>query len=182
MLSLKGLHDDMLQNDITFCFTGFMSEEMILGVGKTLRHKIELEELDKRASRDLFSIFIEMTQNVIRYSAKNQIDNKDPVEIDLRYGALSIGEKDNRKFVACGNLVHDEHVERLRNSLSYIQSLSQQELKQHFKECLKKDVPETSKGAGVGFIEIARRAKHGFEFHFEEATNDNHFFTLTAYI
>ncbi|MDV7338914.1 SiaB family protein kinase [Terasakiella sp. A23] len=182
MLSLKSLHDEMLQDGVNFCFTGFMSEEMILGVGQTLKKKFELEEMDKKTSRDLFSIFIEMSQNVVRYSAKNQAQDVDPITIDLRYGALSIGEKDGHKFIACGNLICNEHASRLENNLNEIRKLDAAELKALFKEKLRNETPEYSKGAGVGMIEIARRARKGFDFSFEDANESKKFFTITAYI
>ena len=182
MPSLKSLHDEMLNDGVNFCFTGYMSEEMVLGVGKTLKQKFELEEVDRKTSRDLFSIFVEMSQNVIRYSAQNQTQQSDPVTIDLRYGALSIGEKDGQRFIACGNLICREHAPRLMKNLEEIREMSQAELKTLFKDKLRGETPEGSKGAGVGMIEIARRARKGFDFTFEDACEDRQFFTITAYL
>jgi len=181
-MNLQSLHNDMLNDGISFCFTGYMSEDMLLGIGNTLRKKFEVDALDKRTSMGMFSVFVEMVQNVIRYSAENQVVENDPTIIDLRYGILSIGEKDGRYFVACGNLISKQDVERLEKNLSHLQELDAGELKRLFKDSLKGDVPEGSKGAGVGFIEIARRAKHGFDFSFETTTDETEFFTITAYL
>ena len=167
---------------LSFCFTGYMSEEMLLGIGNTLRKKFEVDELDKTTSMSMFSVFVEMVQNVIRYSAENQANEGDPPLIDLRYGILSIGKKDERNFVACGNLIDKSDVGRLTENLSRLQGMDNKELRKLFQDSLKDEVPEGSKGAGVGFIEIARRAKHGFEFGFEPAGDDREFFTITAFL
>jgi len=181
-MHLQSIHNDMLKDGISFCFTGFMSEDMLLGIGNTLKKKFEIDYLDKTTSMNMFSVFVEMVQNVIRYSAENQMDDADPTVIDLRYGILSIGEADGRYFVACGNLINQCDVERLSDNLSRLQTLDHDEVRRLFKESLKSDVPEGSKGAGVGFIEIARRARHGFDFKFEDAGEDRAFFSIAAYL
>ena len=181
-MQLQSIHNDMLDGGISFCFTGYMSEEMLLGIGNTLKKKFEVDDLDRTTSMSMFSVFVEMVQNVIRYSAENQADDNDPAVIDLRYGILSIGKKDDRNFVACGNLVDKNDVARLSRNLSRLQEMDKKDLRRLFRESLKDEVPEGSKGAGVGFIEIARRAKHGFEFGFEAAEDDREFFTISAYL
>lgn len=181
-MHLQNIHNHMLADGISFCFTGYMSEDVVMGIGNTLRKKFQVDALDKTTSMSMFSVFVEMVQNVIRYSAENQTDDLDPAVIDLRYGILSIGVRDGQNFVVCGNLINDKDVDRLSRNLSHIQSLERKELRQLFKDTLKDEVPEGSKGAGVGFIEIARRAKHGFEFDFQPATEGKKFFTISAYL
>jgi hypothetical protein len=179
---LQKIHSDMLAEGISFCYSGYLSEDILLGIGNTLRKKFELDLIEQKTSTSMFSVFVEMVQNVIRYSAKNQTDDRDPVTIDLRYGILAIGESGGRNFIACGNLINENDRDRLSGNLEKIQSLDQKELRRLYKETLRGDVPEGSKGAGVGFIEIARRAKHGFEFEFQPTVDEKQFFTITAYL
>ena len=181
-MNLHRIHNDMLGDGISFCFTGFMSEDTLLGIGNTLKQKFEIDSIDKTTSMSMFSVFVEMVQNVIRYSAENQVDDKEPAVIDLRYGILSIGQKDGQNFIACGNLVNSQDVARLEANLSKLKKLDNKELRRLFRASLKEEVPEGSKGAGVGFIEIARRAKHGFDFDFESAGDNRKFFTISAYL
>jgi hypothetical protein len=78
-------------------------------------------------------------------------------------------------------MVKQQDVDRLNRNLTHIQQLDEKGLKALYKDTLKGETPEGSKGAGVGFIDIARRSKHGFDFDFIPATDDKSFFTLTAY-
>ncbi|WP_211563249.1 SiaB family protein kinase [Magnetovibrio blakemorei] len=86
---------------------------------------------------------------------------------------MVVGKKDGKYFVSCANLIAQNDVDRLSGSLSNIQHLAADGLKALYKETLKGDTPEGSKGAGVGFIDIARKASHGFEFDFANV-DDNH--------
>ena len=61
-------------------------------------------------------------------------------------------------MIKAGNLIENADVERLREKLEQIRKADKDELKAMYKETLKGETPEGSKGAGVGFIEIARRS------------------------
>ena len=101
---------------------------------------------------------------------------------DLRYGILTIGRLEDSFFVSCGNLIENQDVERLRAALSEVQSLDKEGLKALYKETLRGVTPEGSKGAGVGFIDIARRASNGFDFDFQSVDDKHSFFCLKAFV
>ncbi len=172
------------EEGIVFCYSGFMTEEILFGIGDTLKKKLIMEKTEKKVARGVFALFVEQVQNVIRYSTEVHQDSDDPDSraIELRYGVLTIGQKDDRYFVACANLIPNRDVERLRNNLTEIQSLDKKDLKTLYKKLLRKDPPEGSKGAGVGFVEIARRAAKGFDFDFYEADSRHSYFAIKAYI
>ena len=172
------LHDQ----GIIFAYIGYMTEQILTGIGGSMKRKMELDGADRKIARTVFSIFVEQVQNVIRYSAEFEEDDSQEEGADLRYGVLTVGHKDGKYFVCCSNLVERRDVDRLRESLEQIQSMDRDELKKTYKETLRGETPEGSKGAGVGFIEIARRATQGFEFDFCEVSEDRAYFVLIAYV
>jgi hypothetical protein len=60
--------------------------------------------------------------------------------------------------------------------------LSKDELKALYKEQLRAEPEQGSKGAGLGFMEIARRASKPLEFDFTNIDSDHAFFALKATI
>ncbi len=167
---------------ILLSYSGILTENVLSGIGATLRTKLELDGTDRKTSRLIFAVFVEQVQNVIRYSAEleqGEIDNE-PTEI--RYGVLTVGRKDGSYFVSCGNLVEKATARRLDKSLTRIQGMSKGELKDLYKETLRGETPEGSKGAGVGFIEIARRAGGRFEFDIAEIDDAYAYFLIKAFI
>ena len=64
----------------------------------------------------------------------------------------------------------------------HIQGLDKKALKALYKQTLRDGPPEGSKGAGIGFVEIALRATKGFEFEFQDSDDENVFFALKATI
>ena len=60
--------------------------------------------------------------------------------------------------------------------------MSKDELKALYKEQLRAEPEVGSKGAGLGFTEIARRASKPLEFDFIDLDNNRAFFALKATI
>lgn len=176
------LRDHMHQDGVSFCFTGFMTEDVLSGIAQALKNKLELEDVDTNTARGVFSVAIEMSQNIIRYSAEHEKSAAEQREIDLRYGVLAVGQQGDHHFVVCGNLIHNDDVERLAASLRHIQALDKKGLRALYKQTLRDGPPQGSKGAGIGFVEIALRAIHGFEFDFQKSDDANFFFALKAVI
>ncbi len=174
---------DLLQESgIIFCYSGYMTEEILVGIGNSIKKKLEIEDADRNTSKGLFSIFVEQVQNVIRYSAEGVPEDAVIDKYELRYGVLTVGQKDGQYFVSCSNMILQNDVERLRKSLDHIQTLDKDGLKNLYKETLRGEVPEGSKGAGVGFVDIARRAKNGFDFDFATIDDEHSYFCLKAYV
>lgn len=167
------------ETGIIFCYSGYMTEDILVGIGNAIKQKLTMDAEDTNTAKAVFSIFVEQVQNVIRYSAEKETGDD---MTELRYGVLTVGRKDGQVFVTCGNVIENADRERLKEHLLSVQQMDKQELKKLWKDTLRGDTPEGSKGAGVGFIDIARRSRRGFEFDFSDIDDTQSFFTLKAYI
>ena len=173
------LHD----RGIIFVYSGYVTEPVLKGIGETLKQKLVLEEADTTTMRNVFAIFVEQMQNIIRYSAeKEPLGDGDDPDLALRYGVLAIGVEEGRFFVTCGNKVHSEDVGSLSTRLGELQTLGKDDLKSLYKKKLRGPTEPTSKGAGLGFIEIARRSSQIIDFDFMGIDDAYSFFCLKAYI
>ncbi len=179
--SIREIQDTLDDHGVIFCFSGYMTEDILVSIGKTLRQKMEIVDADKSKTRAIFSVFVEEAQNLIRYSSGVLADNNTP-QTELRRGFMAVGRENGAYYVCCGNLILNKDVDRLKGHLEDIQKMDKDTLKKAYKEILRGDVPEFSKGAGVGFIEIARRAEHGFDFDFCSSGDGLSYFTLKAFI
>jgi hypothetical protein len=176
---LYGLRDSLRAKGIVFAYSGYISESILSGVGDALKRKLIVEDADTQTIRSVFAIFVEQMQNIIRYSVE-QLPTPDAGE--LRYGILTIGKEDGDYVVHAGNLVIASDVPRMRTQLETIQAMSRDELKAAYKTQLRSGPDPHSKGAGIGFIEIARRASKPIEFDLMPIDDNCAFFALKARI
>lgn len=173
----KELH----QRGIFFCFSGPLSQELLVEIGDTLRNKMKQEEASSSTILKVFSVFVEQAQNIIHYSAE-KILLDGPDKTNLSSGIIVVGYEGQHYYVWCGNFIDNEVVDTLREQLTKLQQLNKEELKRYYKEQRKKEVPAGSKGAGLGFIELARHSITPIEFNFQPVNNNFSFFSLKTAI
>ena len=172
---------------VIFAYSGYVTEPVLSGVGEALKQKLTIDDADTKTLRSVFAIFVEQMQNIIRYSAEKARPVPPPVPdanalMEISYGILTIGKEDNEYVVFAGNLVACSDVEPLRTKLSRIRNMSKDELKALYKEQLRAEPEPGGKGAGLGFMETARRASKPIEFDFADVDETYAFFALKASI
>jgi hypothetical protein len=199
--SFLDLRRQLESRGIVFSYCGYLNENILSGIGNALQSKMAIDHTDQKISRGIFSTFVEQVQNVIRYSAETigpeereklereaalaegRAQNTDLEDGELRYGLITIGElPSGKRFVTCANLIKNENVEKVSQSLESIRGLNRKELTTLMREHLKAGPPEGSKGAGVGFISIAREANGNWEYDMVPMDDGEFtFFCLEAY-
>jgi hypothetical protein len=165
---------------IFFCFGGPISQELMVGIGDTLRNKMELDDANSATIVKVFSMFVEQSQNIIHYSAERTPPDSETPE--LSSGIIGVGCDDEYYYVSCGNMIHNEAIESLREQLTKLQVMNKKELKQYYKEKRRNEKPEDSKGAGLGFIELARKSVKPIEFEVQRIDDEFSFFSLKTTI
>jgi hypothetical protein len=178
---LFDIRSTLRKQGIIFAYSGYVTEAVLSGVGEAIKHKLTIDDADTRTLRGVFAVFVEQMQNMIRYSAEKVAGSAtEPPFIEIRYGVLTIGHEGDDYVVYAGNLVQRSDVERLRERLSKIRDMNKEQLRALHKERLRAGPEEGSKGAGLGFMEIARRASKPIEFDFTDVDDQHVFFTLKA--
>lgn len=174
MTSLYNYKQELKEQGIIFSFSGPMSHDIIEGIGSAIRTKIEEgENGDKNIALKVFSIFVEQVENVINYSAE-----KDSIDSDMGFGIVVVGKKDDIYFISGGNKIPNNKVEKLENTLSKLISMDKDELKAFYKERRRAAREGDSKGAGIGFIEMARKSTKPIEYNFIPIDSEYSFFTI----
>lgn len=176
--SFKSLLDD---RGIIFSFSGYMSEGILFSLGEALRQKMTLEDTDVTTVKKVFSVFVEQSQNIIRYSA-DKVAGSGEVGHELSSGMVTIGRDKGQFFIVCANSIEAAQVEKLKGRLEVLQNMDRDELKAYYREQLREAPEDSSRGATIGLIEIARRASAPIEFDFVPEEDGTTFFCLRVSI
>lgn len=164
------------ESGVIFYYSGYLSQKMLKSIGDVIKEKLSYEDINSSTIKRIFSVFVEQTQNIIKYSSERiYIDNS-----ELSQGVIILGSENSNFFLECGNLVSKDVSKNLKTELIKIQGMDKDELKSYYKEKLKSDSSYT-KGAGIGLIDIARKSTKPIEFDIKEQSQ-NSFFFLKAFI
>jgi hypothetical protein len=182
MIDIFDLYKNLKKEGLIFCFCGPTSQAVVEGIGETLRQRMELEGVGASVINRVFSVFIEQIHNILHYSGE-KIPDDQTIEGELRFGIVLVGTWEGRYYVRCGNFVLNRHVGTLTELLEQLRGMDKDELKTLYKERRRStEAPDNSKGAGLGFIEMARKASEPLKFDFTAADDDRSFFSITTII
>lgn len=156
------------QRNVIFYHMGYFSHSIVVAMAEIVKLQLEVSGIDGSKRRKLFSSFVELSQNIIHYSS-DALDSQEP---SLRQGAVCISTDGDRHLMLCANPIANKDVERLREKIEPLCSMSLEEIKQAYKVSLRAETPEGSKGAGLGFLTMARDASAPLEFAFQPRLDD----------
>ena len=171
----ESMKEFVLQEGFFLSYSGYISEDILEAVGFTLRRRLEGINVSPQQIRQVFSIFVELVQNVIRYS-----ETAMPKENQTGYGILSVTKDNGKIAVISGNFISKDEVPSIKARLDALSVSSPEELREVYKRKLKAPPEAHSKGAGLGLIEVMRRCKGAPEYTITEAQGGMAFFVLKA--
>jgi len=99
----------------------------------------------KAAISDVFSIYIELTQNARNYIIERQLP---PGELSSTI--VVVARKDETHAVTSGNYILKEDVQPLKERIEQINAMNADDLKALYKKQLRSERPEGARGAGIG--------------------------------
>lgn len=162
------------EKHILLSFKGALSQEILSEMGNLIKSRLSLNKKIKK----IFSVFIELSQNIMHYSAeKEYIDDK-----EIGVGILLFLESDNTYNIISGNLMDNKKVEKLKTHIDKLKSMSQSELKESYNDQIRQLRNSESKGAGLGFIDICRKSDGNINYEFFQIDDTNTFFSFIAKI
>jgi hypothetical protein len=168
------------ENNIEVIYSGPIWASGIDGMAEMLMRRLEYDDVPMSASQAVFSVFVEQMNNMLMYSAeKERHTASDGTVIETSRGVYILGIKDLTYFIQTGNAVTPHSAETLKKRLDHLNTLDKKELRQFYRQQMKaeNDNPE-SRGAGIGLIEIARRATEPVKYKFEPIDGGLQYFTM----
>lgn len=154
------------QKKVIFFYVGYFSQNIITAMAEAVRLRLEQSGAAGPIRRRLFSSFVEMAQNIIHYSA-DSLTPKAQSQDEMRHGSVCIGvDEGGHYFLLCANPIAVDLAEMLRERLEALRVMTLDEIKAHYRESLRAETPQDSKGAGLGFLTVARDASEPLDFEF----------------
>lgn len=164
-------HQKMYAENIMVIHKGDFSQDAIFPVLKIIEENLQKENKDAASKKKIFHILVELLQNISKHCLKE--DNK-------KEGIFMIGKSDNHFVINTGNLIHNDHVDNLKNHFDSINSLNGKELKELYLSKLReRNLPQNG-SAGIGLIDIARRLISPINYSFHKIDDEKSFISINV--
>ena len=177
-IDLFSMRERFNSQQIMLCFNGPISRSLIEEIGNALRNYLSADHAHPSAAMDVFAVYIEMTQNISHYTRTQGWSEQES-------GATVVVSRDDdgHYVVSAGNIIVEGDGQRLLDAVESLAGLDKAQLKAAYKEQLRKPRDaEKSSGAGLGLIDIARKASQPLRARIQPMSEGRSFFSLRAVI
>lgn len=177
MKYIYDLHRTMLQQRLILVYEGEFTQEITKSVLAMAERNMESMGENPRVQRKVFNVMMECLQNISRHAEKF-----DEETYGKNNAIFMIGKSDEAYIITSGNALLREDIPKITEKLDFVNSLDKAGLKQYYKEAIKKSKISDKGGAGLGFIDMAKKSGHKLRYDFEIINEHLAFFSLKATI
>ena len=166
---------------IIFSFSGTISQSIVSSVAETIEQELISVGTGTTIIHNIFAVLTEQMQNIMSHS---QDKVKKAANIYESPGITLVGyDKHKEKyFVSSANMINSDAQPGIEKNLQNINSMDAVQLKQHYKELRRSGESMHARGAGLGFLEMARKSSEPLKYDFRELNTGQSFFEICVYI
>jgi hypothetical protein len=168
----------MKAHEITLVYEGEITHQITKAFTSLTESNMSKDLESNSVQRKVFHVMVECLQNISKHA--DTFTNN-----DFTYsgrGIFMVSKGKDEYNVTTGNVIDNDKTEDLKNLLEQINSLDKDGLKELYKTQMKEGRLSEKGGAGLGFIDIARKTGQKLIYHFLPVSDNSSFFLLTSTI
>jgi len=174
--SIVKLERMMSKNNVYFIWSGHISPDLGKEVVTFTEKRLDEENIEQSLKRRVFSILVEMIENVAKYSPGREEEFKYGIPVAL------VRFKRGRYHLSTGNLIRNSKISVLEQKMEVIRKLNSIELKEHFRNSLSHQDEKNESTGNMGLIDMAWKSGNKLYYQLKPVNEIYSYFTITARI
>jgi hypothetical protein len=168
----------MKDHEISLVYEGAITHQITKAFTSLTEQNMEQQMEASSTQKKVFHVMVECLQNVSKHS--DFLDDEEPSTDGKGIFMVSKGEEEY--LITTGNVLVKSKVAGITEILEQINSLDKDGLKALYKQQIKEGRLSNKGGAGLGFIDIAKKTGNKLHYNFLSINDDFSFFVLTSRI
>jgi len=164
----------MADNNVYLIWSGHITPEVSKEVLSFTETKLAEDEIEFNVKKRVFSILVEIIENVAKYSPGREPEEKFGMPVAM------IRLNDKTYNITTGNLIFNDKVENLREKLDTINKYDKKGLKELFRQSLSDESVRSDSTGSMGLIDMARKSGSKLEYHFEKVNDTYSYYMLSV--
>jgi hypothetical protein len=169
------LHRTMMTQKLILVYEGDFTQETTKSILSMAERNLDSSGEDSTIKRKVFNVMVESLQNIVKHSSERGMKAGSLVSSSAIF---MISKEANRYSIMTGNPILKTDVDGLTKNLQNLNDLDKEGLKELYKSIIKNTQISEKGGAGLGFVDMARKSGEKLEFQFPEMDADYAFFCL----
>lgn len=166
------LHKSIQEQNLILMYEGEFTQEVTKSVLAMAERNMDSMGEEPSVKRKVFNVVVECLQNIVKHGESSAEAG------NFCSAVFMIGRQGNEYIIASGNPLSNKDVKKLKNKLDQVNKLDKGGLKQLYKNIIKNTTLSDKGGAGLGFIDMARKSGQKFEYEFSSIDHERSFFSL----
>lgn len=173
------LHRTMMSQKLILVYDGDFTQETTKSILSMAERNLDSSGEDSGTKRKVFNVMVEALQNIVKHSSEQGLQAGSLIS---KSAIFMISKDDKRYCVMTGNPIPKSKVAGLTKNLEDLNSKDKEGLKEMYKDIIKNTQISEKGGAGLGFVDMARKSGEKLEFSFSSMDADYDFFCLKVNI
>jgi hypothetical protein len=172
--SVSQLERLMAENNVYLIWSGHISQDVGKEVISFTETKLAEEDVESNIRKRVFSILVEILENVAKYSPGREPEEKFGMPVAM------IRLDDKVYSLTTGNLILNTKVDHLKEKLEMINKFDKVGLKELFRKSLSGQTINNDSTGNMGLIDMARKSGSKLIYQFEKINDLYSYYTLTV--
>ncbi len=178
MITFKELLD---KEGVIFSFSGTISQNILSSIAETIEKELHSTGISFSLIQNIFSVFTEQMQNIMSYSHE-RIQLGDNTFESPGICVVGYDKSVGHYYVSSANIISPEGGPVLSAKLDKIIAMNKAELRQYYKELRRSGKDTHGRGAGLGFLEMAKKSALPLQYSISKLDGNRAFFEIKVYI
>lgn len=172
-------HESMNKNNILLVYEGEITHQVTKAFTSLTEMDMKKEQESNSTQKKVFHVMVECLQNIGKHADYMPIPGTSQ---EKKMGAFLLSRKEEAYYITTGNVVVSENAQKMEGILNKINSLDHDELKALYKHQIREGRLSNKGGAGLGFIDIAKKTGNKLAFSFAPINDEFSFFIFSCKI
>jgi hypothetical protein len=170
--TIMALEKLMARNNIYMVWSNHITPDVGKEMLSFTETRLREDDVDSGVKRRVFSILVEILENVAKYSPGKVPEQKYGMPVAM------IKVENEAFYLTTGNLIHNSKVPILKEKLRMVNSFSRSELKEVYRTLLSEQTSSSESTGSMGLIDIARKSGNKLIYVFDRVNDEFSYYML----
>lgn len=172
------LFHQMEEDNIILSFKGTITKELLSSIYDIMETRLDQMSVEPMRKKKFYHILVESLQNIFHHMEGLNALEAGSQEKEAMF---MVGHSPAKGYrILTGNFIRAEEVPALQEKLEKINAMNPEELREYYREKLGTTELSERGGAGLGFIDMARKSGQKLEYNFQTVKEGIQFFTFSV--
>jgi hypothetical protein len=180
-MKLLKMHEFIKDEDIILSFNGTITQTIVTSLVESLEAEFLSANIEQKLIHSAFAVITEQMQNIMSYS-KDKIQRNKNSFVSAGCVFVVYDKEIKKYYITSSNTIKVEDTKFLQEKIDFLNTLDNAGLKEYYKEQRRSGREKHDRGAGLGFITMARVSSEPMEYEIKDINKEESLFIIKIYL